>query len=373
MSNIIASASGSCAPPKAELSRPPGMIAFLKAPGFYAAVEQADDPSLRGVAVIVGGDPHKRGTVTAASAEALAAGVQPGMETAEALALCPAAQVRPTRLKRYREVAAEMRELIRATTDRIEELGLDGTFLEPARRGDALRQVAELCVGVQARLGVRTVAGIGPTRFAAFLASQQPGPGGILQLRPGEVQEFIDRCAVTELWGLGPATAAKLAEVDVATIGALRRIPLDELRALAGRNAQAFLDLASARPDEPLRPKPRAKSLSQERTLPAPSTDLRTLGDELAELARQLEAVLARERRSARTITLGLGYVDGTQVTRSQTLDRPAVGQGAIGDTALQLLGRTQAGVRQVRRVRLQLANLAPLEGETQPEQLRLF
>jgi DNA polymerase-4 len=349
------------------------MIVFLNAPGFYAAVEQADDPSLRGVAVIVGGDPHKRGSVTAASAEALAAGVRPGMETAEALALCPGARVRATRLKRYRELAAEMRELIRGVTDRIEEVGLEGTFLELPEPGDVLRTVAELCVGLQARLGIRAVAGIGPTRFAAFLASKRPGPGGILQLRPHEVQDFLDRFPVTEIWGLGPATATRLAELDVKTIGELRRVPEGELRAIAGRNAQSFLDLACARPDEPLRPKPRAKSLSQERTLAAPSADLRALGDELGELARQLEAILARERRAARTITLGLAYVDGTQVTRTQTLDRPAVGQGAIGDTALQLLGRTQAGVRQVRRVRLQLANLSTLDDEGQPEQLRLL
>jgi DNA polymerase-4 len=349
------------------------MIVFLKAPGFYAAVEQADDPSLRGVAVIVGGDPHKRGTVTAASPEALAAGVRPGMETAEALLLSPGAHVRPTRLKRYRELAAEMRELIRAATDRIEELGLDGTFLELPDDADALRRVAELCVGIQARLGVRCVAGIAATRFAAFLASQEPGPGGILQLRAHEVQEFLDRFPVTAIWGLGPTTAARLEELDVKTIGELRRIPLEELRAIAGRNAQSFLDLACARPDEPLRPKPRAKSLSQEHTLATPSADLRLLGDELAELARQLEAVLAREHRAARTVTLGVGYADGTQVTRTQTLERPALGQGAIGEVALALLGRTQAGVRQVRRVRLQLANLSAVEDEAQPEQLRLL
>jgi DNA polymerase-4 len=349
------------------------MIAFLKAPGFYAAVEQADDPTLRGVAVIVGGDPHKRGLVTAASPEAVALGVRPEMETAEALRLCPGAVLRTTRLKRYREVAALMRELIRAATDRIEELGLDGTFIELARDADALRQTAELCVGIQARLGIRAVAGIGPTRFSAYLASSQPGPGGILRLRPEEVQDFLDRFPVTEIWGLGPATAARLAEIGVHTIRELRGAPSEQLRAIAGRNAQTFLELACARPEDPLRPKPRAKSLSQERTLAAPSGDLRLLGDELAELSRQLEAVLARERRAARTVTLGLGYADGTQVTRTQTLDRPAAGQGAIGETALQLLARTQAGARQVRRVRLQLANLSLVEQEAQPEQLRLF
>jgi DNA polymerase-4 len=349
------------------------MVVFLKAPGFYAAVEQADDPSLRGVPVIVGGDPRKRGTVTAASSEAVAAGVRPGMDAAEALALCPGAHVRATRLKRYREVAAQMRELVRGATDRIEELGLDGTFLQLAREADLPRQVAELCVAIQARLGVRCVAGIGPTRFAAFLASQEPGAAGILQVRPHEVQDFLDRFPVTELWGLGPATASRLEELDVKTIGELRRLSPEELRPIAGRNAQSFLDLACARPDEPLRPKPRAKSLSQERTLPSPSADLRALGDELADLARQLETILAREHRAARTVTLGLGYVDGTQVSRTQTLERPAVAQGAIAAAALALLGRTQAGVRQVRRVRLQLANLAPLEDEAQPEQLRLL
>lgn len=349
------------------------MIVFLRAPGFYAAVEQADDPSLRELAVIVGGDPHKRGLVTAASVQALALGVRPGMETAEALALCPGAALRPTRLKRYREIASLMREQIRMATDRIEELALDGTFLEASGEGDALRQAAELCVGIQARLGIRTVAGIGPTRFSAYLASTQPGPGGILRLRPDEVQDFLDRFAVTEIWGLGPATAARLAEIGVYTIRELRRAPTETLAQIAGRNAQSFLDLACARPDEPLRPKARAKSLSQERTLASPSGDLRTLGDELAELSRLLEAVLARERRAARTVTLGLGYADGTQVTRTQTLERPTSGQGAIGETALALLGRTQAGARQVRRVRLQLANLSLVEDEAQPEQLRLF
>jgi len=349
------------------------MIVFLKAPGFYAAVEQADDPALRGVAVIVGGDPQKRGMVTAASPEALARGVRPGMETAEALGLCPAAALRPTRLKRYREVAALMREQIRTATDRIEELGLDGTFLALPIESDVLRQAAEICVGIQARLGIRAVAGIGPTRFSAYLASSQPGPGGILWLKENEVQEFLDRFAVAEIWGLGPATAARLAEVGVRTIRELRLADPDQLRSIAGRNAQTFLELASARPEEPIRPKPRTKSLSQERTLVAPSADLRTLGDELAELSRQLESVLAREGRAARTVTLGLGYADGTQVTRTQTLEQPAAGQGMIEETALHLLGRTQAGARQVRRVRLQLANLSLLEDPAEPEQLRLF
>ncbi len=350
------------------------MIVFVHAPGFYAAVEQADDPQLRGHPVIVGGDPRKRGSVTSASREARAHGVREGMEVAEALTLCTEARLRPTRLKRYREVAAELRELVRGVTDRIEEVGLDGTFMQPGPDEDAVQRAAELCVRIQAELGVHAVAGIAPTRFGAHLASRHPGPGGILQVRKPELQEFLDRHAVTEIWGLGPATAARLEqELGVTTLRELREADPEALRAVAGRHAQSFLDLACGRDDRPLRPMPRVKSLSQERTLLEPTSDLRTLGDQILELARQLEAVLARERRSARTVTLGVGYVDGTQVTRTHTLERPLGGSAQIGELALQLLGRTQAGVRRVRRVRLQLTNLSRSELDAGPEQLRLL
>jgi DNA polymerase-4 len=349
------------------------MIVFIQVPGFYAAVEQTDRVELRGAPVIVGGDPRKRGAVTSASPEALAAGVRPGMETAEALELCPGAHVRPTRIKRYREVAGQIRELIRGATDRIEELGLDGTFLQAQTAGDPLQLAASLCVRIQGELGLRAVAGIAPTRFAAYLAARAPGPGGIALVASEDLPGFLGRFSVSEIWGLGPATAARLDELHVKTIADLRELSAEELRPIAGRNAQAFLDLAHGRADEPLRPRPRSKSLSQEQTLAQPTADLRGLGEALLELARRLEAVLARERRAARTVALWVSYVDGTQVTRTATQERALAGHNEIHDAALALLGRTQAGVRHVRRLRLQLSNLARVESAAQPEQLRLL
>ena len=114
------------------------MIIFIYIPGFYAAVEQADNHELRGRPVVVGGDPRKRGSVTGVSAEARKRGVVEGMEAREALERCPEAAFRRTRLKRYRAVAAETRALLRATTDRIEEFGVDGTFLEVPAQTEAL-------------------------------------------------------------------------------------------------------------------------------------------------------------------------------------------------------------------------------------------
>ncbi|MFI5316129.1 MAG: helix-hairpin-helix domain-containing protein [Myxococcota bacterium] len=349
------------------------MIVFVLVPGLYAAVEQADNPALRGRAVVVGADPAKRGTVTSASREARARGVGEGLEMRRALELCPDAVVRPTRLERYREVAAELRALLRAETDRIEELGLEGNFLELAGPPDPVARAAELCVRVQAELGIAAVAGIGPTRFVAYLAARHAGPGGIRQVAEGEVRGFLAPFPVTEIWGVGPATAERLAARGVHTIATLAAVDLVTLTGVVGRGAAAILEYAHGADREPLRPKPRARSLSQERTLDEPAVDLRSIGALLETLAERLERALARERRAARTVTLGLGFVDGTSVTRSSALAAPATERAAFVDAAQALLARTQAGARAVRRVRLALSGLTRAESRGDTRQLRLF
>jgi DNA polymerase-4 len=349
------------------------MIVFVWVPGFYAAVEQADNPALRGRPVVVGGDPAKRGMVTSASREARARGVEEGMEARRALELCPDAALRPTRLPRYRELAADLRALLRAETDRIEELGLDGTFLELESTSDSLSRAAALCVRVQAELGLTAVAGIGPTRFVAQLAARHAGPGGLRQVTAAQAESFLGEFPVTEIWGLGPATAQKLAERGVRTIAELRSLDAAALAEIAGRSAATFLSYARGADVEPLRPKPRARSLSQERTLEEPLVDLRALGELLQSLAEHLERALARERRSARSLTLGLQFLDGTSVSRTAQLAVPASEGRVLADAAQELLARTHAGARAVRRVRLAVAALERAGSGEEPRQLRLF
>src|SRR5258705_265865 len=247
------------------------MIVFVLVPGLYSAVEQADNPALRGRPVVVGADPAKRGTVTSASREARARGVDEGMEMRRALELCPDAVIRPTRLERYREVAAELRALLRAETDRIEELGLEGTFLELGPSVDPVARAAELCVRVQAELGIGAVAGIGPTRFVAYLGARHAGPGGIRQVAEADVKSFLAPIPVTEIWGVGPATAERLAARGVHTIATLAAVDIATLTGVVGRGASAILEYARRADRQPPRPKPPPRSLSPERTPPQPS------------------------------------------------------------------------------------------------------
>jgi DNA polymerase-4 len=349
------------------------MIVFIFVPGLYAAVEQSDDPSLRGRPVIVGGDPAKRGRVTSASREARARGVEEGMETRRALELCPDAVLRRTRVKRYRELVAELRELLRAESERLEDLGLDGTLVQLAAGVDPLARAAELCVRLQAELGVAAVAGIGPTRFVAVQAARHAGAGGIRRVRDDEVASFLGGLPVRELWGLGPATEQKLAERGVRTIGELRALDAETLGEIAGARAAGFLEYAQGKDRASLPPKPRSRTLSQEQTLDEPSVDLRALAERIERLAERLAHALARERRDARTVSLSLSFLDGTQSSRTQTLDAPTGDAARLAEAGQALLLRTQAGARAVRRLRLALGGLERAASRETPRQLRLF
>jgi DNA polymerase-4 len=349
------------------------MILFLFVPGFYASVEQSDHPELRGRPVLIGGDPRKRGTVNSVSVEAATTGVVEGMRMAEALELCPEAQVRPTRLRRYREVATAVRALARAQTDRVEPDGLGAVYLEIPQESVPLTLGAELCVRVRGELGLPAVAGVGPTRFVAYVAARHSGPGGIRVVNADEVHAFLAQLPLTEIWGLGPASASRLAEHGCHCVGDLQRRSNEELEQIVGRPAGAFLRLALGQDEEHIRARPRPKSVSQEETLAEPTADLTTLGDRLSELSRRIALVLERESRAARTVSLGLGFVDDRQVTRSQTDERPLSNPTELRDAAYALLGRTRPGPRLVRRIRLQVTNLCPREQPGQPRQLPLF
>ena len=349
------------------------MILFVFVPGFYASVEQADHPELRGRPVLVGGDPRKRGTVTSASQEARASGVVEGEPMSDALDRCPDAEARLTRLRRYREVATAVRAVVHSRSERIEPDGLTGVYLEVPMGIDAVSLAAELCVRVRGEVGIPAVAGGGPTRFVANMAAQHCGPGGIRIVEAEDVRRFLGELPLTAIWGLGPASAERLERNGIRSIGDLQTRPLEELEAAVGRMAGGFHRLALGRDEDRIRARPRPKSISQEETLASPTTDLGVLTERLIELAGRVAGVLEREGRAARTVSLGMAYVDDQQVTRSQTEERPVSTQAELRDVSYALLGRARPGSRAVRRLRLQVSNLCAREGARAPQQLRLL
>src|SRR5881227_2838526 len=187
---------------------------------FYASVEQLLDRSLRGKPIAVGG-----GVVLAASYEARAFGVRGGMPGRQARELCPQLTFVSGHFKDYQRLGDAAIKVIGDFTPLVERISIDEAFADVAgcthlfgSPGEIARAVRQR---VRAELGLPISVGVARTKHLAKIASQVAKPDGLLVVDPDAELEFLHRLPVELMWGVGPATRARLAELGVTTIGQL--------------------------------------------------------------------------------------------------------------------------------------------------------
>jgi DNA polymerase-4 len=346
-------------------------ILFAEVPGFYAAVERAEDPALATRPVIVGGDPRKKGRVQAATPDALAAGVEVDMPVIEALRLCPQARAVRTHMARYREVSRGLMTAMRGVLSRLEGFGMAGAYADVSGADDGEARALLLCARVRERLDLPLRVGIASAKYLARLAAQELAEEGVHRVPAGGEHAFLAPLPVTRLDGVGSKTASRLAEIGVHTIGEVYSLGRERLQEVFGTHGLRIYGYAAATDAEPVRVLPHPRSLSRESTVRAESRDHAVLVEQIASLAQQLEGELSRQGLAAGKVTLKLRFADQGTTTRTQSLVDPLRAAPPLLEVAQGLLARTPAGAREVRGVGLQLTALVPAdEGE---RQLALF
>jgi DNA polymerase-4 len=351
---------------------------------FYASVEVLDEPSLAGRPVIVGGT-GRRGVVASCSYEARAYGVRSAMPSARARQLCPHAVFLTGRHGRYAEVSRDIHAVFEHYTPLVEGISLDEAFLDVtgAQRlfGPAPEIAAAIRDRIQAELGLACSVGVAPVKFLAKLASEAAKPSadlrgtqagsGVFVIRPGEELDFLRPLPIEALWGVGPATAARLRRLGITSVGELGTVPEETVVAAVGRAHGSHLArLARGFDDRSVEPDREVKSISHEETYP---NDLYDPAQLEGEIVRMADAVATRLRRAAvvgRTVTIKIRYGDFVTRTRSRTLTGPVAEGPAIAAVGVALLngGVLEGGVR---LLGLGVSNLGP-PGPEESEQLAL-
>lgn len=324
---------------------------------FFAAVEQRDKPSLRGRPVVVGGV-GGRGVVATASYEARAYGARSAMSTAEARRRCPAGTAfLGGRFAAYRQTSDVVMALLRELSPLVEPASLDEAYVDLAA-GDghdlSVEGVTEIGRRLKERIaaatgGVTGSVGIGTSKLMAKIGSDLQKPDGLVVVPPGRELDVLHPLPVTRLGGVGPATAERLHQVGVKTVGDLAAKSLADLVALAGRaHGSGLHALARAEDDRPVVADREAKSVSHEETFERDLTDLDVLGREIDSMAARVGERLRKSSVSGRTVTVKLRRYDFTTLTRSQTLPQPTDDVRTIATTARRLLTEagTQGGLR---------------------------
>ena len=206
---------------------------------FYASVEQRDNPALKGLPVIVGGDPGKRGVVSAASYEARVYGVHSAMPSSQARRMCPQGIFLPVRMERYREVSRQISGILREYTPLVEPLSLDESFLDVTGSeklfGPALSIAGQMKQRILKTTGLTASAGIAPNKFLAKIASDFRKPDGLVEIIPEEVQEFLRDLPISKLWGVGKSTEEVLKGMGILRVGQLAAYPPERIEKKLGK------------------------------------------------------------------------------------------------------------------------------------------
>ena len=325
---------------------------------FFASVEVLDDPSLAGKPVIVGGA-GARGVVASCTYEARAYGIHSAMPSMRARQLCPDAIFISGRHGRYSEVSGQLHKILEDVTPMVEPIGLDEAFMDVAgaiRLLGAPEQIArDLRDRVADELRLKCAVGVGRSKMLAKLASRaakpranraglQPGPG-VFVVEPDTELDFLHAHDVEALWGVGPATAKRLHELGVRTVGDLAALPVDALTRRLGKASGAHL-AALARGDDPdpVNPNRANKSLGHEETFSQDLVDTLELERHVLRMADSVATMLRGASTACRTVTVKVKFKDLSLITRSHTLSRPISTGGAIGQVASALLAGVDPG-----------------------------
>ena len=294
---------------------------------FYASVEQRDNPDLVGKAVIVGGDPRRRGVVSAASYEARRFGVHSAMPMSQAVRLCPDAIVLPVRMKRYVEFSKQIHAIFQTFTPQVEPISLDEAFLDVTGSlrlfGPAQKIGRQIKKQIRDQLRLVASVGVAPNKFLAKLASDLDKPDGFVVIAEQDKQRVLDPLDVSRIWGVGPVKQKALKSAGIDTIKQLREAPTEILHDIFGDQTAHVLRLARGDDDREVESVRDAKSISSERTFATDITDKDALLDVLLSEVEDVAQRLRLNDLEAKTITLKLRYDDFRTVTRSATFDDP--------------------------------------------------
>jgi len=321
------------------------IVAHLDLDAFFAAVEELENPELRRVPLVVGGDPNGRGVVATANYVARGFGIRSAMSAAEAMRRCPHAVFLRPRHTLYRDYSREVWSTIREIVPTVEQAGIDEGYLDlgdVAPSFDDARALAEAVRAVvRARTRLSCSLGVATSKVVAKIASDRRKPGGLTVVRPGREAAFLAPFPIRILPGIGPRAEERLVAVGIETIGDLAALSDEQLRTvMGGKVGRELRDRARGVDPRPLEVSTERISISQEETFERDISDPERLHDELRRMSAKLAEYLRARAQVGRTVTTKVRYPDFSIRTRSTSLPVGTDDAERIGELACRLLDR---------------------------------
>lgn len=296
-------------------------IIHLDMDAFYAAIEERDNPDLRGKPVIVGSPPNTRGVVSTCNYIARKYGIHSAMSTTEAYKRCPNAIFVKPNFEKYKEASSVIHSIMSEYTDVIEFVALDEGYMDVSGSellfGSAEKIALELKQRVFKAVGITCSVGVGYSMMSAKCASEEKKPNGFFVINsPEEFTMLMQSRPVGSLYGIGAKTAERLVAIGIKTIGQLANAPDIKLKHF-GSIGPEIKNHARGTDDRKVTPYSDPKSIGKETTFLNDVSDIDVLTDTLLLLSGIIGYRLYSNKMWCRTVTLKIKFADMKSITRS--------------------------------------------------------
>jgi DNA polymerase-4 len=329
---------------------------------FFVSVEELEDPSLKGKAVIVGADPDGRGVVAAASYEARKFGVHSAMPIRAAKKLCPHAIFLRGQHRKYGEYSQRIHHVFEEFTPVVEMVSIDEAYLDltgcERLHGSAFRAADKLIRTVKERTGLNCSVGVSTSHLVSKIASDQAKPHGLLYVLPGREASFLAPLPIRRMPGIGKVTEPELRSLGITTIGDLQQMGREKLGGRFGKFGEWLYTKSCGLDIDAYQYEEEPKSISHETTFDTDINDLDEVERTLSYLAQLVGRRLRDHGLFARTVGLKLRFAPFRTLTRDITLDEPTDLDSVIFASVLRLFENAWNGKQKIRLVGVRSANL---------------
>ncbi|HVB95348.1 MAG TPA: DNA polymerase IV [Nitrososphaerales archaeon] len=332
---------------------------------FYVSVEVKDNPSLKGLPVVVGADPEggkARGVVMTSSYEARKFGLKSGMPISIAYRLCPNAVYLPPRWERYGEISMQVMDLLRRRADKFEQTGIDEAFLDVSDRATSLEQAQDLARAIKKdirdSLGITCSIGVAPNKSLAKIASDRQKPDGLTVVPFDDPKGFLAPLPVAVIPGVGSKTQAFLKEKGIATIGELQKVSGQELLKWFGKTGVWLWGVIQAEERLSVFERDMLKSMSVERTFGEDVEDFDRVYAQIDIEARELAERVRDADLKFKVTGIKIRFKGFQTFTREVTLTGYTDSEEALRHQARILLKEFETKKRPVRLVGVRVSQL---------------
>lgn len=344
-------------------------IIHIDMDAFFAAVEERNNPSLRGKPVIIGSDPRKtggRGVVSTCNYEARKYGVRSAMSSKEAYERCPQAVFISGNYEAYQEVGLQVREIFKRYTDLIEPMSIDEAYLDVTENKLGLTSAVKVAKLIQydiwLELQLTASAGVSYNKFLAKIASDMEKPRGLTVILPDEAERVLASLPIEKFHGVGKKTVERLHAMGVYTGADLREIEEMRLIDLFGRFGYDLYRKVRGISSNRVQPNRIRKSIGKERTYSKLLSREEDIRKELQSLSQRVAASLERHQKTGKTVVLKVRYADFTTVTKRVSLEETIGQSDQIAEQAWNLFESLQPVTQGIRLLGVTVTNFQSCE-----------